>query len=123
MDLKSIDNIHNTAPYHDVFGLAGAAGPDQLGDCVCPGRRVVPGALGGQRADDRRDEELARLPGAADGQPGGPSEVSPSVIAERIILELRLHSGEKKNPKMTYSSSLTDQEWEIIEPLLPKKKN
>jgi transposase len=24
--------------------------------------------------------------------------------------------------KMPYSSSLTDQEWEIIEPLLPKKK-
>ncbi|WP_319418906.1 transposase [Pleurocapsa sp. FMAR1] len=23
---------------------------------------------------------------------------------------------------MTYSSSLTDKEWEIIEPLLPKKK-
>ncbi len=23
---------------------------------------------------------------------------------------------------MTYSSSLTDQEWEIIKPLLPKKK-
>ncbi|CCQ57993.1 hypothetical protein CWATWH0005_2412 [Crocosphaera watsonii WH 0005] len=25
--------------------------------------------------------------------------------------------------KITYSSSLTDREWEIIEPLLPKKKN
>jgi hypothetical protein len=39
-----------------------------------------------------------------------------------IILDLEVNSGEKKTPKMTYSSSLTDAEWEIIEPLLPLKK-
>jgi transposase len=29
---------------------------------------------------------------------------------------------EYNEAKMTYSSSLTDREWELIEPLLPKKK-
>ncbi|WP_239125225.1 transposase [Leptolyngbya sp. CCY15150] len=29
---------------------------------------------------------------------------------------------EYNQAKMTYSSSLTDREWELIEPLLPKKK-